>query len=74
MTIQTSYNIIHIENTHYMKRRDLIKKLLDAGFVLLRNGSNHDVYGKGSVTEPIPRHTEVPEGLARKILKRNNII
>ena len=57
-----------------MKRRDLIKKLLDAGFVLVRNGSNHDVYAKGSVTEPIPRHNEVPEGLARKILKRNNII
>lgn len=56
-----------------MKRRDLIKKLVNAGFTLIRNGSNHDVYQCGSVTEPIPRHSEIPEGLARSILKRNGI-
>lgn len=42
-----------------MKRRDLIKKLKDAGFVLARNGANHDVYVRGNVTEPIPRHNEI---------------
>ena len=26
-----------------MKRRDLVKKLTDAGFVLARNGGNHDI-------------------------------
>lgn len=57
-----------------MKRRDLIKKLKDAGFVLARNGANHDIYVRGNVTEPIPRHNEIPEGLARDILKRNNVV
>lgn len=56
-----------------MKRRDLIKKLLDAGFVLARNGSNHDVYCRGTVTEAVPRHNEIPEGLAKSILRRNDI-
>lgn len=57
-----------------MKRRDLVKKLTDAGFVLARNGGNHDVYARGNVTEPVPRHSEIPEGLAKSILKRNNIV
>ena len=57
-----------------MKRRDLVKKLKDAGFVLARNGANHDVYVRGNATEPIPRHNEIPEGLARDILKRNNVV
>jgi len=57
-----------------MKRRDLIKKLKDAGFVLVRNGANHDVYVRGNVTEPVPRHSEIPEGLAKSILRRNNIV
>lgn len=57
-----------------MKRRDLIKKLKDAGFVLARNGANHDVYVRGNVTEPVPRHSEIPEGLAKSILRRNNIV
>lgn len=56
-----------------MKRKDLIKKLTLAGFVLNRNGGNHDIYVRGEVTEAIPRHTEIPEGLARRILKRNSI-
>lgn len=30
-----------------MKRRDLIKKLENAGFKLERNGGNHDVYTRG---------------------------
>lgn len=30
-----------------MKRRDLIKKLENAGFKLARNGGNHDVYTRG---------------------------
>lgn len=56
-----------------MKRRDLIKKLIDAGFIFDRNGSNHDIYIRGTVTESIPRHNEIPEGLAKSILRRNNI-
>lgn len=56
-----------------MKRNDLIKKLIKNGFILARNGSNHDIYKRGNVTEPVPRHNEIPENLAKSILKRNNI-
>lgn len=56
-----------------MKRRVLIKKLISAGFTLDRNGGNHDIYVRRTVTESIPRHNEVPEGLAKSILRRNNI-
>ena len=53
-----------------MKRRDLIKKLEDAGFRLKRNGHDHDVYQRGNDEEQVPRHREVNERLARAILKR----
>lgn len=56
-----------------MKRRDLIKLLEDKGFKLIRNGTNHDIYKRGTVTEPIPRHREVDEDLAKEIIKRNKL-
>lgn len=56
-----------------MKRRDLINKLKNDGWQLIRHGANHDVYAKGSKTEPIERHREIPENLAHRILKRNHI-
>ena len=56
-----------------MKRRDLVKKLTDAGFTFARHGGNHDVYVRGSDIENIPRHREVNEKLAKAILSRNGI-
>ena len=56
-----------------MKRRDLIKKLEQRGWYFLRAGSNHDIYTDGKRIEPIGRHTEIDEDLAKKILKRNGI-
>lgn len=56
-----------------MKRRDLIKKLEEAGFEFCRHGNNHDVYKRGTEIEEVERHNEVPERLARKILKRRGI-
>ncbi len=53
-----------------MKRRDLIKRLENAGFELKRNGSNHDIYARGSDIEEVPRHREIDEDLAKKIIKR----
>ena len=40
------------------------------GFRYVRNGGNHDVYRNGKITETVPRHNEIPEYLAKKILKR----
>ena len=53
-----------------LQRRKLIKYLKQAGWRLLRNGSNHDVYTDGTHMEPIPRHNEIDEMLARHILKK----
>lgn len=53
-----------------MKRRDLIKKLEDAGFKFERDGGSHDVYRRGSDEETVPRHREINEITAKKILKR----
>lgn len=54
-----------------MKRRDLIAELERMGCVLLRNGAKHDIYHnpKSGKSEPVPRHREVNELLAKKILK-----
>lgn len=53
-----------------MKRRDLIKKLEQAGFKLSSHGGNHDIYKRGNDEETIPRHKEINEILAKKILKK----
>ena len=55
-----------------MKRTDLIRKLEGEGCVLIRRGGNHDWYRnpKTGVSQPIPRHWEVNEFLAKHILKK----
>ena len=53
-----------------MKRRILIKKLEAAGFVFKEHGGNHDTYRRGSDIEQVPRHTEINEITARRILKK----
>ncbi len=53
-----------------MKRRDLVKKLEDAGFEFYVHGGNHDTYKRGQDTEQVPRHKEINEVTAKKILKK----
>ena len=53
-----------------MKRRDLIKILENNGWWKLREGANHDIYTNGNKNEPIPRHIEINEMLAKAIIKR----
>lgn len=54
-----------------MKRRDLVAVLEKAGCVLVRHGGNHDIYHNPRTgrSQPVPRHREVNERLARKIVK-----
>ena len=56
-----------------MKRNDLIRLLEKNGWYLLRHGSNHDIYTNGVRNETIQRHREIPETLAKTILKRAGI-
>lgn len=53
-----------------MKRNQLIKLLKKNGWYLARNGVNHDIYTNGKTTEPIPRHSEINEILAKAIIRR----
>jgi len=41
------------------------------GCILLRNGAKHDIYHnhKKGTTQPVPRHNEINEILAKKIIK-----
>ena len=55
-----------------MKRRDLIKILTDLGCVLVRHGGKHDWYmnPKTKQSQPVPRHNEVNENLAKSIIRK----
>lgn len=50
-----------------MKRKDLVRKLTSGGCILIRHGANHDWYTnpKNKKSQPIPRHNEINEYLAR---------
>ncbi|MBS3975205.1 MAG: type II toxin-antitoxin system HicA family toxin [Syntrophomonadaceae bacterium] len=56
-----------------MKRRELIRLLEKNGWWLLRNGARHDIYTNGKKNEPIPRHQEIDEMLAKAIIKRQEL-
>ena len=55
-----------------MKRHDLERRLRQAGCILKREGAAHSLWTNpmtGAI-EAIPRHNEIKEFLAKKILKR----
>ncbi len=54
-----------------MKRKELIRQLMEAGCVLHRHGSRHDLYfnPKSGKKQPVPRHGEIEDNLARHIKK-----
>ncbi len=55
-----------------MKRRDLIKRLEEMGCVLVRHGGKHDFYTnyKTKQSQPVQRHKEINENLAKAIIKK----
>ena len=59
-----------------MKRQKLEKILIEYGWYFKRHGGSHDIWTNGEATEYIPRHREMNEKLAKKILKtvKNNKI
>ncbi len=54
-----------------MKRTDLIKTIEEIGCVLIRHGAKHDWYRnpRTRVSQPVPRHREINEHLARRIIR-----
>ncbi len=53
-----------------MKRRELESRLRALGWSFLRHGGSHDVWTDGQRLEYVPRHAEINENLARKILRK----
>jgi len=54
-----------------MKRKVLIRHLLAHGCQLKREGGSHTIYWNPTTgrREPLPRHAEIPDLLARKICR-----
>lgn len=54
-----------------MKRVDLIKAIEAMGCELVRHGGKHDWYWNPAtrVSQPVPRHREIKERLAQKIIR-----
>jgi predicted RNase H-like HicB family nuclease len=61
--------MIRARNEPAMKRRELIKHITIHGAFLLREGRKHSIYQKGKPRKELPRHTEIVDELARKIVK-----
>jgi predicted RNA binding protein YcfA (HicA-like mRNA interferase family) len=55
-----------------MKRRDLIRAIEAMGCVFVRHGGAHDWYTNPRTkrSQPVPRHAEINENLAKAILKK----
>jgi mRNA interferase HicA len=55
-----------------MKRVDLIKEIERLGCLLIRHGGRHDWYRnpKTGASQPVPRHREIKEPLAKRILRK----
>ncbi len=54
-----------------MKRAELLKRIKKIGGEFVRHGKKHDWYTNHvtKVSQPVPRHTEIPNNLAKHILK-----
>ena len=54
-----------------MKRYVVLKKAAEAGAVFVRHGADHDLYKnpRTGALESIPRHINIDENLAKKIIK-----
>jgi predicted RNA binding protein YcfA (HicA-like mRNA interferase family) len=55
-----------------MKRADLVRQLESQGCLLIRHGARHDWYQnpRTGTCQPVPRHNEINEHLARHILRK----
>ncbi|MBQ6986451.1 MAG: type II toxin-antitoxin system HicA family toxin [Oscillibacter sp.] len=56
-----------------MKTTELLKTFIRKGWWVLREGGSHTIMTNGTDTEPIPRHKEVSEQLAKAIIRRRNL-
>ncbi|KPA09222.1 YcfA-like protein [Candidatus Magnetomorum sp. HK-1] len=53
-----------------MKRKKLETILKKKGWRFLRHGGKHDIWTNGNSQEPIPRHPDINEKLAKSIIRK----
>lgn len=53
-----------------MKRKDLEKMLRKYNRIFERHGGKHDIWTNEEIKEPVPRHSEINEYTAQKILRK----
>lgn len=51
------------------KRRDLVRQLIEGGF-WPDGGTNHEHFTNGKVTVMVKKHKEIPDEIAKKILRQ----
>ncbi|MEW6756256.1 MAG: type II toxin-antitoxin system HicA family toxin [Candidatus Latescibacterota bacterium] len=51
-----------------MRKRDPERALRELGWWLLRQGGRHEVWTNGTEQEVLPRHREIADPLAQRIL------
>ena len=73
MTILLVFANIYLSEGRDMKRRELVRKLLEAGYES-DGGTKHEHFRKGKVTVMVPRHREIPDQMARVILRQAGIL
>lgn len=56
-----------------MKQKDLLKCFFDNGWWIFREGGRHIIMTNGKDIEPVPRHKEINEQLAKSIIKRRGL-
>jgi len=57
-----------------MKRKYIVKKLAEAGFIFKDGGSHTKAYdAQGNMRTTIPRHTEINEKLADAIQRQTGV-
>lgn len=56
-----------------VKQKDLINRFRKKGWWTLREGANHIIMTNGIDIEPVPRHKEINEQLAKSIIKRRGL-
>ncbi len=59
-----------------MKRRQLIRELVDAGCYLERHGARHDLYRnpRNGRKVPVPRHSEIKDSLCDLIRRQLGLL
>lgn len=56
-----------------MKQKDLLKRFYKKGWWILREGSRHIIMTNGKDIEPVPRHKEINELLAKAIISKRGL-